>query len=327
MSKAIAVTAAILVKSGKVFAARRKPGSHLAGYWEFPGGKLKSGESPEECLKRELTEEFGITTKVGMFVGESIYDYGTKLVHLMAYQVEHLAGDFQLIDHDDMRWLTLADVDTVEWAPADIPLVEQYKTMAGTAAYYDDNAQAYCDETSGFELRELYKPFLDLLPVSSHILDLGCGSGRDSKVFLSEGHTVTAIDGSTAIAAIAERYLGQPVKVSNFQELQYNNVFDGVWASASLLHCPRAQMQGVLARVSRALRPNGIACMSFKWGTDETVDERGRYFNNYTNKSLQLLIGAVPGFQVVDLWSEAKSLRAKHQKWVTVLVRRVAEEA
>jgi len=136
LKKQIDVTAAIIVNDGKVFAARRKPGIHLAGFWEFPGGKLEEGETPEQCLARELQEEFTITTRVGAFVGESVFDYGTKVVRLMAYQVKHISGDFKLIDHDEMRWLAFDELDNVEWAPADIPLVEQYKKVISSSGTY-----------------------------------------------------------------------------------------------------------------------------------------------------------------------------------------------
>ncbi len=126
----IEVTAAIIEKNALVLAARRKEGAHLAGLWEFPGGKIEIGETPEGCLHRELMEEFQIDTKVGEFVGESIFDYGTKVIRLLAYKVEHISGDFQLIDHDKLCWLALDELTTVQWAPADIPLVEQYKAMA-----------------------------------------------------------------------------------------------------------------------------------------------------------------------------------------------------
>jgi mutator protein MutT len=321
----IEVTAAIIAKDGLVLAARRRNGAHLAGFWEFPGGKIETKETPEECLYRELEEEFHIKTRVGAFIGESTYDYGNEVVRLLAYNVEHLAGDFQLIDHDELRWLTLDELYTVQWAPADIPLVEQYKAMAGTAAYYGDNAQAYCDETSSFSVDELYQPFLVQLHDGSHILDLGCGSGRDSKAFLDNGYIVTAVDGSAEVAAYAEHVIGQPVDVSTFQELSYKNLFDGVWASASLLHCPRAQILEVLKRVAMALKPCGVAYLSFKWGDDERVDERGRYFNNYTESSFQNLIDKVHDFTVIDLWSETKLLRADQQRWMNALLKKGAE--
>lgn len=127
MKKEVNVTAAIIVKNDRVFAARRRPGIHLSGFWEFPGGKVEGSESPEECLKRELKEELSIETQVGEFIGESVFDYGSKVVRLMAYEVQHKAGDFKLLEHDEMRWLDMDELDSVEWAPADIPLIKQYR--------------------------------------------------------------------------------------------------------------------------------------------------------------------------------------------------------
>lgn len=320
----IDVTAAIIEKEGRVLAARRKQDSHLAGYWEFPGGKLEPGESPEICLARELEEEFHIGAQIGSFVGESIYDYGTKIIRLLAYQVEHISGDFVLNDHDEVRWLAIDEMDSVKWAPADIPLVEQYRATASNRAYYNQNAQVYCEETRAFEVDELYKPFLSLLPPSAHILDLGCGSGRDSKAFTALGYAVTAVDGSPEIAACASTYLGQAVDVVTFQTLMYDDQFDGVWASASLLHCPRAQLPDALERVGRALKDGGVAYMSFKWGEGDRLDDRGRYFTNQTVDSLASLIESIPALSVIDLWMESRPLRGKAQRWVMALTRKAA---
>ena len=319
----INVTAAIIEKEDKVLAARRKPGSHLAGYWEFPGGKLEDGETPEECLRRELAEEFKIDSSIGIFVGESIYDYGTKVIRLMAYLVEHVEGKFELIDHDDLRWLGLDELNDVNWAPADIPLVEKYKALASTSEYYRTNAASYCEETVDFDLLDIYPRFLDLVPEKGHILDLGCGSGRDSKAFLNAGYVVTAMDASNDVAIYAEKTIGQPVLVSSFQALSFNDQFDGVWACASLLHCPRSQIVDVLGRIALSLKPNGVAYMSFKWGDDETIDDRGRYFNNYTLESLHNLLLHIENLVVIDEWIESKQLREIEQKWVNILVRRI----
>jgi 8-oxo-dGTP diphosphatase len=127
MNGVIDVTAAVIVKDGKILAARRAPGKHLEGYWEFPGGKLEPLETPEKCLERELAEEFAITSLVGAFIGESLYDYGSKIVRLLAFEVEHISGDFELNDHDELRWLSFDELLGVDWAPADIPLVELYR--------------------------------------------------------------------------------------------------------------------------------------------------------------------------------------------------------
>lgn len=130
ISTGIDVAAALIFKDQKIFAARRKNGLELAGYWEFPGGKLEEGESAEECLSRELLEEFSITTKIGEFFCESIHDYGTKVVRLLAFRTEHLAGDFTPVDHDELRWLSIQQLDQVQWAPADIPIVDMLKKLS-----------------------------------------------------------------------------------------------------------------------------------------------------------------------------------------------------
>lgn len=324
MPRVLNVTAAIIEKNGKVLSARRKSSSHLAGYWEFPGGKLEDDETPEECLVRELAEEFGITTSVGEFVGESTYDYGEKIVRLLAYRVDHISGEFQLFDHDELCWLALEELECVEWAPADIPLVQQYKALSSTAAYYEENAQAYCSETIKFDVGELHHPFLATVPKRGHILDLGCGSGRDSKAFLAAGFMVTAIDGSAKVAACAERVIRQPVIVASFQEMDFTNEFDGIWACASLLHCSKAQLAGVLPLIARALKSDGIAYMSFKWGDEETVDEHGRFFSNYTDESLQDLIDKNTDFTVMEIWTDIKPLRDGKQKWVNALVKKTS---
>lgn len=320
----INVTAAIIEKEGKILAARRKSGSHLAGYWEFPGGKLEDGETPEECLRRELAEEFKIDSSIGLFVGESVYDYGNKVIRLLAYLVEHLDGEFQLIDHDELRWLSFYELDELRWAPADIPLMQQYKALASTSAYYRSNAATYCKETIDYKLQDIYSRFLEFIPEKGHVLDLGCGSGRDSKVFKDAGYVVTAMDASNDVATYAEKTIGQPVLVSSFQDMSFSGEFDGVWACASLLHCPRTQITNVLYRVAKSLKPNGVAYISFKWGNDETIDDKGRYFNNYTLESIHDLIDQVENLAVIDEWADSKPLREIEQKWINVLLRQIS---
>lgn len=322
MKKPIDVTAAVIVKSGKVLAARRGPGKHLEGCWEFPGGKLEESETPEHCLQRELNEEFCITSRVGPYIGESLYDYGSKVVRLLAFQVEHISGDFQLIDHDELRWLALDELYDVDWAPADVPLVEQFEAAAKTHAYYAENARQYCEETSALEVKGLYERFLGHIPAEGHILDLGCGSGRDSKALRELGYTVTSVDGNPEIATWAENFTGHTVEVKSFQEIDYRNVFDGVWASASLLHCHRAQLNDVFKRVLDSLKFGGVAYMSFKWGEVQCVDSRDRYFTNFTTQSLRDLLKSEPDVEIIDVWESESILRGEGQKWSNAIIRK-----
>ncbi len=119
----IEVTAAVIEKDGNILLAQRKRGS-LAGFWEFPGGKIEPGETPEECLAREIFEEFGTPADVCSFIADTTHDYGDKIVHLMAFRVTVKTYNFLLQEHEAVRWVEIKDLFTMQLAPADIPIAK-----------------------------------------------------------------------------------------------------------------------------------------------------------------------------------------------------------
>ena len=123
----IEVVAAVIEHEGKYLIARRAPGKHLAGYWEFPGGKIEEGETPEQSLQREIQEEFGLYAEIGVYLGDSIYDYGTKVVRLMAYQAIVHEEVVESTDHDRIEWSALELLGHYKLAPADVPLLSYLK--------------------------------------------------------------------------------------------------------------------------------------------------------------------------------------------------------
>lgn len=123
------VTAAIILKENKILIAQRAPGENLAGKWEFPGGKIESGESPQECLKREIREEFDVDIEVLDYFGESIYDYSSGTIKLIAFWCQWKAGDFILKVHSQIAWCNPKELDQYDFAPADIPLVVKLKSV------------------------------------------------------------------------------------------------------------------------------------------------------------------------------------------------------
>ena len=119
------VTAAIIQHNGKILIARRPEGDPLAGKWEFPGGKFEQGETPAECLRREIKEELGISILVGDFFADSIYTYPAKTVHLQAYFATWISGEIEIHSHDAIAWAVPADLQQFDFAPADIPFVNK----------------------------------------------------------------------------------------------------------------------------------------------------------------------------------------------------------
>lgn len=146
-----------------------------------------------------------------------------------------------------------------------------------TLQFYRRNAQSYADWAKAPSTR--LKGFLALLPPGGAILELGCGAGNHAAVMLAEGFSLRATDGSPEMAGIASQRLGHPVEAMRFDELDAREAYDGVWASACLLHVPRDELAGVLGRIHRALKPSGVFYASYKTGEGDGRDSLGRYYN------------------------------------------------
>ena len=147
-----------------------------------------------------------------------------------------------------------------------------------TSAFYDANAETYASRERRLPTARL-DALLAALPSGAKILELGCGGGQDSFYMLGKDFDVTPTDGSVELARQAERLIGRPVTVMRFQDLQATGKFDGVWAEASLLHVPRAELPDVLSRIHNALKPGAPLHASFKAGEAEGHDGFGRYYN------------------------------------------------
>ena len=121
-SKTIRVTAAILVHNGRILIAQRRSPDSLAGKWEFPGGKIEAHETPRQCLVREMKEEFGIDVAVGEFFEKSLYHDESGKIQLLAYHTVWKSGRIALKAHAAIRWVSVNQMQAIEFAPADIPI-------------------------------------------------------------------------------------------------------------------------------------------------------------------------------------------------------------
>jgi len=117
------VVCGIIYKEDKIFIARKREGKDLAGFWEFPGGKIEKNESPEEALERELNEELGMTVSVQGYLGSNLHQYSSRKIKLIAYNCLFIDATLNLIDHDECKWVMPSDLINYQIAPADIPLI------------------------------------------------------------------------------------------------------------------------------------------------------------------------------------------------------------
>ena len=189
-----------------------------------------------------------------------------------------------------------------------------------TLDYYNKNSEEYFNSTLNVDMTNTYKEFLKLVPEGGKILDLGCGSGRDSMNFMKLGYEVTAVDGSKELAKKASALLGKEVIASTFEELELKEKFHGIWACASLLHIKRKDLKIVLNNLYNNLEDNGVFYMSFKYGEKEYVDDKNRYFNCFTDESIISFINENTKYNILGLYITADKLgRVNEVKWVNLI--------
>ncbi|WP_408935376.1 (deoxy)nucleoside triphosphate pyrophosphohydrolase [Corynebacterium marquesiae] len=128
MSNLIRVVGAVFHDGERFLACRKKPGKPLEGHWEFPGGKIEPGETPEQALAREIREELNLIAEVGQKVTTTTYEYDFATIELTTFYCTLVDGDLRLTDHDDTKWVTSTEAAHLTWAPADIPAVEAIAT-------------------------------------------------------------------------------------------------------------------------------------------------------------------------------------------------------
>ncbi len=191
-----------------------------------------------------------------------------------------------------------------------------------TISYYNTNSSLFTNNTKDIEFSSIPEHFLQYLNPDALILDLGCGSGRDSRYFIQKGYRTEAADGSLEMVRIASETAGIPVRHMYFNELEDVERFDGIFACASLLHVPYDELPDIFKRIRRALKPEGIAYVSFKYGSFEGYRNE-RYFTDLNEERFTSLLDQVKGFSVIDQWisSDARPGR-ENEKWLNAIIRK-----
>ncbi|MGR5301634.1 class I SAM-dependent methyltransferase [Vibrio alfacsensis] len=191
-----------------------------------------------------------------------------------------------------------------------------------TIKYYNQNAQAFVESTLNVDMQPLYAPFVSLLPKNALILDAGCGSGRDTKAFLDMGFKVEAIDASEEMVKHATSYTGIKVQHKTFQEVHEQKRYDAIWTCASLLHVPHSELPTVTSILSKALKPNGIWYLSFKYGDSERIKD-GRTFTDMDEKAVEALLSNQPNLQLVDMWITEDARPERDERWLNAIVKKL----
>lgn len=187
-----------------------------------------------------------------------------------------------------------------------------------TIDYYNQYADEFTQATLNVDMESLYQPFLAELPESARILDLGCGSGRDTLAFKNRGYQVDAIDYSEVLVERATQLTGIAVQQQSFYEIDIHDVYDGVWACASLLHCDRNRLPDVLKRIHSALHCGGICYMSFKYGTTDR-EKDGRAFTDLDEEQAKALLDQLHAVTVLKHWITVDMRPDRQEKWLNLL--------
>ena len=198
------------------------------------------------------------------------------------------------------------------------------RPLAVNRAYYRAHAEEFCRRSAALSMENSYEPFLEHIPSHGRILDAGCGSGRDSVEFMRRGYDVMAIDASPAMIQCA-RSQGVDARLLTFQRMRFTQEFDGIWACASLLHVPQAEIPAVLRRLAKALRRTGVLYASLKSGHGEKIAEDGRFFSYFSLAEFSNLLAAGNLFRVIRAWeSNDTDSSGTVRTWLNFLARKTS---
>ena len=202
--------------------------------------------------------------------------------------------------------------------PTAIKTLPVAKAADSTVKFYEAHAREYFDKTVSADLSPLYDEFLSHVRPGGRVLDVGCGSGRDLRIFRSRGFDAVGMDASNALVQLAREFSGASCTSMRFEDVRFRESFDAVWACASLLHVPKRRLIPILRRLRRSLIGKGVLFASVKLGQGEVLDADGRFFAYYQPDEFAKQVERA-GFDVDRVWISEDSLLYRTQtRWINL---------
>lgn len=189
-----------------------------------------------------------------------------------------------------------------------------------TLAYYENQAKEFASQTKDAPMGDLQKQFLGYLKPGSRILDFGCGSGRDAIAFSKAGFRTDALDGCQAFCEQLEGRISGTILHQAFADFAAEEIYDGIWACASLLHLEKQDLLPVLRALFQALKPGGIFYCSFKEGDYEGM-RNGRYFLDLQEETLVPLLKAA-GFEILEVFESEDCRKDRTLTWINAICKK-----
>ena len=195
---------------------------------------------------------------------------------------------------------------------------EKEKEMS---CYYDASSTSFLGDMVQGDMQVIYEPFLERMPERGIILDVGCGSGRDSLYFKDQGHMVVAMETSEQICEMAGERIGQSVLFCRFQDAHFKVRFDGIWASGSLIHYSKEELTNLLKRYYWDLKDSGIIYLSFMYGEYEG-EIYGAFYLDLTEEKAKMILTEA-GFKVDKMWTtEHKNYSNVDICWLNIIAKK-----
>ncbi|MGN0159410.1 MAG: class I SAM-dependent methyltransferase [Brotaphodocola sp.] len=189
--------------------------------------------------------------------------------------------------------------------------------------YYNKYASKIFEDTVDLDMEELRQTFLTYLEEGDTILDLGCGSGRDSLAFYELGYDVTPLDASEEMCKLAEIHTGLEVLQMRYEDMTFDDVFDGIWGAAALIHIPEKELETVLVKLIDALYKNGTLYLSFREGDFEGFEGK-LYYCDYTPEQLERILKETGRLNVEKIWVTDDAGGDADVRWLHVLARKIS---